>query len=100
MKNREEKYCVWYVIISSLELLEAAFLLTATSAQQAELHALTRGCPLAEGKAVYFISLSLEIVTWLWCALETKDSWPPEEIILRMDIESMSNLNQSNLSLF
>ena len=46
MKNREEKCYVWYVIISSLELLEADFLLTATSAQQAELHALTRGCPL------------------------------------------------------
>ena len=54
----------------------------------------------SEGKTVYFISLSLGIVTWLWCALETKDSWPQEEIILRMDIESMSNLNQSNFSLF
>ena len=52
-----------YAVTSSFEAIEAALLMTATSAQQAELHALTRGCPLAEGKAVYFISLSLGIVT-------------------------------------
>ena len=52
LKNSKGKYCTGYAIICSFEVTEAAPLLTATSAQQAELHGLTRDCTLAEGKTV------------------------------------------------
>lgn len=50
LKNETGKFCARFAISTPSEVIEAAPLPSATSAQQAELYAITRTCILAEGK--------------------------------------------------
>lgn len=51
-KNENGKYCAGYTIVTSFDIIEAATLPLATSAQQAELYSLTWARILAKGKTV------------------------------------------------
>lgn len=56
LKNGKGEYHAGYAVTSSFEAIEAALLMTATSAQHTKFSALTRACMLAEGETVNIYS--------------------------------------------
>ena len=52
LKGDNGKYCAWYAITTPFDVVEAASLTMAISAQQDETYDFTRACTLAKDKSV------------------------------------------------